>query len=720
MRAALPDRDGFVEREGVRVFFELFDSAGADPPAVLLLPTWSIVHSRRWKMQVPFLARDFRVVTFDGRGNGRSDRPREASAYADTEFVLDAVAVLDAVGADRAVIAGMSMGAGYALRLAASHPERVAGAVFIGPSVGLADPTPAREVSDFDAELDTYEGWAKENRHYWLRDWSGYAEFFWPQVFTEPHSTKAIEDSTMWSLETDAQTMLLIEDAPYLASGDRTKRADAKPVALELAAQVRCPCLVVHGSNDGITNVTGGRRLAEALGCGYVEFEGSGHAPDAREPVRFNLVLREFLEDVAARQPSGRWAERRRRTWTRALNRPERALFLSSPIGLGHALRDVAIARELRARRPELQIEWLTQHPVTAVLEARGETVHPASALLANESAHIESQAGEHDLRVFEAFRDMDEILVSNFHVFNDVVTHEAFDLVIGDESWDVDHFLHENPELKRTAFAWLTDFVGWLPLPDGGEREAFLTADYNAEMLEHVERFPRLRDRAIFVGEREDLPEGTFGPDLPVIGEWTAAHYAFAGYVMGFDGAGIDREEARDEFGYAAGERVCLVTVGGSGVGGHLLRRVIEAYPDASRSIPGLRMVVVAGPRIDPGSLPSHPGVQIHGYLDDMHRRMAAADVAIVQGGLTTTMELAALGTPFVYVPLRGHFEQQLLVPRRLARYRAGTRMDFHAVTPDAVAAAIGDAMVNHTDYRPVETDGASRAAAMIAELLA
>ena len=87
---------------------------------------------------------------------------------------------------------------------------------------------------------------------------------------------------------------------------------------------------------------------------------------------------------------------------------------------------------------------------------------------------------------------------------------------MIGDEAWDVDHFLHENPELKRTAFAWMTDFVGWLPMPAGGEREAFLTADYNAEMIEHVERFPRIRDRAIFVGEPDDIVPDDFGPGLP------------------------------------------------------------------------------------------------------------------------------------------------------------------------------------------------------------
>ena len=174
----------------------------------------------------------------------------------------------------------------------------------------------------------------------------------------------------------------------------------------------------------------------------------------------------------------------------------------------------------------------------------------------------------------------MDEILVANFMVFHDAVEDGEYDLVIGDEAWDIDHFLHENPELKRTAFAWMTDFVGWLPMPAGGEREAFLTADYNAEMIEHVERFPRLRDRAIFVGEADDIVPDDFGPGLPAIRDWTERHYDFSGYVTGFDPAPLveGREALRRELGYQPDERVVIVTVGGSGVGEALLRRVIAA----------------------------------------------------------------------------------------------------------------------------------------------
>ena len=237
----------------------------------------------------------------------------------------------------------------------------------------------------------------------------------------------------------------------------------------------------------------------------------------------------------------------------RAVARRRRALYISSPIGLGHAMRDVAIAAELRALHPDLEIDWLAQHPVTRVLETHGERIHPLSAELASESGHIAAESTEHELNAFQAIRRMDEILVNNFMVFHDAIEEGEYDLVIGDEAWDVDYYLHENPELKRTAFAWMTDFVGWLPMPDGGEREAFLTADYNAEMIEQIARFPRIRDRAIFVGDPDDIVPDDFGPGLPSIREWTEDHYAFAGYVTGFDPSPLleRREELRAELGY-------------------------------------------------------------------------------------------------------------------------------------------------------------------------
>ena len=698
MRARYPDTEGFIERDGVKVGYEVF---GAGEPTILLLTSWAIVHARQWKAQVPYLARRFRVITVEGRGNGRADRPQAAEAYLDREYVDDAVAVLDATGVDRTVIVGLSMGGRHALQLAAWYPERAAGVVAFGAA--LPWPIPP----DFAEPKDSYQGWEKANLHYWLADYCGWVEFFMSQVFTEPHSTKQREDGVAWGLETTAETLLLT--GPGVAEPD----VDA---AEAICQQVRCPVVIVHGDQDGVVPYETGAALARWTGGQMVTIRGGGHAPTMRDPVQANLLIRGFAESVGPSAPTSR-------TWTRARDRRQRVLYVSSPIGLGHARRDLAIADELRKLRPGLEVHWLAQHPVTELLKRRGELIHPASAFLASESLHIESfgdEAAEHDLHAFHAVRNMDEILISNFMVFADLVQDEPFDLWVGDEAWDIDYFLHENPELKRAPYAWMTDFVGWLPMPDGGDRERFLTADYNAEMIEQVARFPSLRDRSVFVGNSGDVVPDAFGDGLPPIRDWVERNYQFSGYVSGLSPDELaDREAIRADLGYRSGEQVCVVTVGGSGVGGDLLRRVVAAFPEARRLIPGLRMIVVAGPRIDPDSFPARDGLEVHGYVHDLYRHLAACDLAVVQGGLTTTMELTAGQRPFIYVPLRHHFEQNFHVRHRLAQYGAGRCVDYGETAPDVLAEVMAEEISRPVRYRPVETDGAARAAACLAELI-
>ncbi|HEX6653406.1 MAG TPA: alpha/beta hydrolase, partial [Thermoleophilaceae bacterium] len=473
-RALYPDDSGYVERDGVRLHWEVY---GSGPQTLLLLPTWSIIHSRHWKMQIPYLARHCRVVTFDGRGNGRSDRPE--TGYGQDEFAADTIAVMDATATERATLVSLSQGAQWALVVAAEHPDRVEAAVFVCPAVPLGEALPDRDYSWAD-ELDTDEGWAKYNRHHWLKDYRGFLEFFFSRMFTEPHSTKPIEDCVGWGLDTTPETLIATEEGGL--TPDETR---------DLASRVNCPVLVIQGSEDAITGPSRGAALAEATGGDLAMLGGSGHGPHVRDPVKVNLLLRDFA--LPPPRPSARWV--------RGRSRRRRALYISSPIGLGHARRDVAIADELRRVHPDLEIDWLAQDPVTRVLQGHGERIHPASADLANESSHIESESAEHDLHCFQAIRRMDEILLANFMVFHDLVREEDYDLWIGDEAWELDYYLHENPDQKRAAYVWLTDFVGWLPMEDGGDRESFLTADYNAEMIEHIARFPRVRDRAVFVG---------------------------------------------------------------------------------------------------------------------------------------------------------------------------------------------------------------------------
>ena len=637
-------------------------------------------------------------------------RDRQAS-YNESEFAQDALDVMDACRVDRAVLVALSKGTQRGLLLATEHPERVSGIVFIGPMapVSRLHSLRMRGLLRFATRMTKPPpiavSWAKANPAYWRS--GGYADFvdWWARkMLTEPHSTKQTEDAIAWSLETDGETLAMSTLARLAVPFTRKDQT-------ALAKRVRCPVLVIHGTKDQITPYADGKALAKITGGRLETVQDAGHLPHARKPVQVNLAIREFVDGTPRRDPTVHRSDGRKR-----------ALYISSPIGLGHAQRDVAIARELRKLVDGLEIDWLAQNPVTRVLEGEGERIHPGSEHLANESRHMhhESESAEHDLHCFQAWRRMDEILINNFMVFHDVAREERYDLWIGDEAWELDYYLHENPREKRARYGWLTDFVGWLPMPDGGDREAYLTADYNAEMVEHIAAHPTLRDRAIFVGNPDDIVDERLGPQLPMIRDWTERNFEFAGYVTGFDPRSLgDRDQLRDDLGYRPDEKVCIVSVGGSGVGGDLLRRVIASFDEAKRRVPALRMIVVAGPRIDPDSLPQPDGLEIVAYVHNLYRHLAACDLAVVQGGLTTSMELTASKRPFLYFPLRHHFEQNMHVAHRLDRYGAGRRMDFDTADPDVIAGAIAEEIGRDVDYLAVETDGARRAAEKLAELL-
>ena len=292
MRARQPDREDFIVRDGVKIGFWVYENHG---PTILLMPTWSIVHFRHWKMQVAYLARHFRVVAFDGRGNGVSDRPTEPAAYADVEFVADAVAVLDATDTDRAVVAGVSIGGHWAALLAGLHPHRILGAILIAPSTSLLPRAPARLAYAWDEELDTEEGWAKYNMHFWRRSYRDFTEFFFSQAFSEPHSTKQREDAVEWASETDAETLIATQLAEEVIGDDERSTLES----------IRCPVLLIHGTDDHIRPHPASKMLKELVGGTLLTIDGGGHCPQARDPVLVNLAIHRFVENlrtVASRQ----------------------------------------------------------------------------------------------------------------------------------------------------------------------------------------------------------------------------------------------------------------------------------------------------------------------------------------------------------------------------------------------------------------------------------
>ncbi|MBN9263899.1 MAG: alpha/beta fold hydrolase [Hyphomicrobium sp.] len=702
MRAKLPAAEGFVDRDGVKIFYEVY---GNGPETMVFLPPWSIVHSRVYKAQIPYFSERCRCITFDPRGNGRSDRPQDASAYTLANFIADVLAVMDATEAGEAILVGLSLAGVHICAIAAYHPERVKAAVLAGTAATIGPSYPHMVPQHFLAKRTSFEGWEKYNRDYWLSNYPDFAAHFVSHIHSEPHSTKQFEDGVEWAAETTGDILVKTVEA----------RAFAPPfdVSEEMYRKVRCPMLLIHGDDDKIQPYARGQLVAELTGGELFTIPGGGHNVLARFPAKCNELINEFLDRKLGIPAPGKGR-------SKPAVRTKKALYLSSPIGLGHGRRDIAITRELRKLHPDLQVDWLAQDPVTRLLDAYDERIHPLSVRLASESRHIELESGEHDLNAFQAIRRMDEVLIANFMIFQDAVDEEDYDLVIADEAWDIDHYWHEHPELKKAKLAWFTDFVGYVPMPANGAHEAMLATDYNAEMIGHIERHPNVRDRAIFVGSPEDIVPLTFGRDLPEMRDWIPKHFDFSGYVIGeHPDAFGSRQELRQSLGYLPGERVCIVTVGGSGVGTHLIRRILDSYPMARARIPELRMILVTGPRIDPRALSAPAGVEVRAFVPNLDRHLAACDLALVQGGLTTCMELTAAGTPFLYFPLKNHFEQNFHVAHRLDRYGAGRRMEFATTTPDMIAEAMVAALKSSVRPRPVEADGAARAARMLAELL-
>jgi UDP:flavonoid glycosyltransferase YjiC (YdhE family) len=149
------------------------------------------------------------------------------------------------------------------------------------------------------------------------------------------------------------------------------------------------------------------------------------------------------------------------------------------------------------------------------------------------------------------------------------------------------------------------------------------------------------------------------------------------------------------------------------------LLGRCAEAFALIADELPDTRMVLVAGPRLRPDELPHDRRIDARAFVPHLFEHHAAADLAIVQGGLTTTMELAAFQTPFIYFPLRNHFEQQFHVARRLDRLGAGVRMEYDRTSPEGLAATILERLDKPVQHREVSAGGTERASQMIAELL-
>jgi len=230
----------------------------------------------------------------------------------------------------------------------------------------------------------------------------------------------------------------------------------------------------------------------------------------------------------------------------------------------------------------------------------------------------------------------------------------------------------------------------------------------------------PTQEDLSLFIGEPEDVADKRFGFLLPNRREYARRYYRFVGYTFPFDPADYaDKQKGRPKLGYDEECPLIVCAVGGTSVGVDLLRLCAASYPHIQERVGDVRMVLVCGPRIDPAVVQAPSGVEVRGYVPRLYEHFAACDVAVVQGGGTTTLELTALRTPFIYFPLEGHFEQNLVVAERLARHRAGQRMLYSETTPEMLAGAVSRQLGREASWPHIPADGARRAAGLIKELM-
>lgn len=404
--------------------------------------------------------------------------------------------------------------------------------------------------------------------------------------------------------------------------------------------------------------------------------------------------------------------------------RPLNLLFISGSVGLGHVTRDLAIANELRARWPTMRLLWLAAEPALQVLREAGEELAPECARYGGETAFAEAIAGKFSLpltnpvallrrpiRLSRGIAELWRNQRANLSLFRQITRREHFDLIIGDETYDLMLALARRPALKPASLALIGDFVG-LDAVSANPLEWLFVQSLSRLSVGFVKRFPRFCDRILLIGEREDVADKPLAFLLPNRRTWAATTATFVGYVLPLRVADYaDQAAVRRRLGFGS-EPLIVCAIGGTQIGKALLELCGRAYPILRQHLPGLRMIAVAGPRLSPDALSLPEGVERRGYVHHLFELLAASDLSIVQGGGTTTLELTALRRPFIYFPLEGHFEQRVHVARRIAAHGAGVRMEFHDTSPARLAEAVLANIGAAPHYPPIRSNGAERAA--------
>ncbi len=364
----------------------------------------------------------------------------------------------------------------------------------------------------------------------------------------------------------------------------------------------------------------------------------------------------------------------------------QRILYISGSIGMGHVTRDLAIVRELRARRKDVEIVWLAEEPAISYLREKGEVVLSDLERLPEGATDIsDAMAKDYTLNLYPLYMEWYKHFPERAKLINDVAEREKVDLIVGDETYDLFSEYTKHPKLRKKPFLLILDFVGG-HLHDGYYKKSFLLYMYNKWNRDYIHRSYG-KEGTVFIGTADDVVDESLGFMLPSRRDVVRDKATCVGYILNFDPSTIPpKEEVRREFGFGP-EPLVVVTVGGTAVGAPLLRKAADAYPLMKRERPDLKMILVGGPRVPTDYVKENDGLKVVGLVPDLYRLMSAADLVVTSGGGTTTLELQAMNKPFLYFPLEQHFEQQTDVCYHLMRDNIGVRMGYNQTTPELLA---------------------------------
>ena len=396
----------------------------------------------------------------------------------------------------------------------------------------------------------------------------------------------------------------------------------------------------------------------------------------------------------------------------------KRVLFISGSLGLGHIGRDLEIAKKLLKSDPEIQISWLADYPATLVLKEAGEKLLPEAELITHGNKKLESNDKNHQANLTRWVMNMRKDWSENAKLVIEIIHRENFDLVIGDETYDLVIELLKDPKLKQFPFVIIYDFLG-LDRVTNNPIDVITTYYTNRLWTKVITNKPKVCDKTIFVGEVEDVQDKSFGFLLPNRRKIAEKYFDFAGYILNFGPKDyMNKEEIREKLGYG-NNPLALCSIGGTSAGKALLDLVIKAVSIVKNEIPNFQMLFVLGPDVPLNYLKPIDGVTVTGYLPNLYKHLAAVDLAVVTGGGTITLELTALQKPFLYFPLENHFEQEIAVAQRCERHNAGIKMRFSKTTPRILAEKIVDNLGKEVHYAKIPVDGARKAAEVISTLL-